>query len=247
MLLTRSFDALSQSPLISHEFFCSLHGHPLSDAGTERLVAGLLHVHSLRLSDIDSVPPERLEAIQLAARSVVEDIMRDVLQSSSVESMLSAASGVSVSGGGGLRLQMLDLGDSGMTSAGATKLAKLIAANTAIQTLNLTGNKGVGLSGWQAIADALRHNHVIRTLSLDYNELGDAGASIFAQALVDNHCIESLDLEGNKIGDDGGRRILEMVQENPTLGDITLLPGNDISSGTMQSIKEMLLSRVVAS
>ena len=167
--------------------------------------------------------------------------------SGGVSKLIAAAEGTTVLPPGGLKLQMLDLGDSRMSETGAEKLAKLIEANTNIVTLNLTGNKTVGMAGWLAVADALKINKVIKTLSLDYNDLGDAGASLIAEALKENPCVESLDLEGNKIGDEGGKKLLEMVQENSVIGDITLLPGNNIDRRMMQNIKDTLLNRVVES
>ena len=197
---------------------------------------------------------------------MADDVIQGVLASSSMESVISSG-GNSSDGGisgviakatedgarrivpsGGLTLTMLDLGDSAMTDTGAEKLATLIEANTGIQTLSLTGNKSVGVSGWLAVADALRSNTVIRTLSLDYNDLGNAGAAVMASALASNNSVESLDLEGNKIGNEGGNKLLKMLDQNTCLREITLDPGNDdIDSSIMQSIKEKLINRVVMS
>ena len=134
-----------------------------------------------------------------------------------------------------------------MTEAGAKRLGELIEANTGLQTLSLTGNKTLSLQGWQAIGDSLKYNKILKTLSLDYSELGDAGADIIAQALKQNTCVEALDLEGNRIGNAGARSLLEMLKENGSVGDITLMPGNDIDESLQQEIKDALMSRVLVS
>ena len=52
-----------------------------------------------------------------------------------------------------------------MGEAGALKVAELIQTNTNIRTLGLTGNKQVPITGWLAIADALRKNtHILRSV-----------------------------------------------------------------------------------
>ena len=105
----------------------------------------------------------------------------------------------------------------------------------------------VSLNGWRAIGDALKRDNKLQTLSLDYCELGDSGAEIIGEALGQNQGLESLDLEGNRIGEAGARSLLEMVKENQSIGDVTLMPGNDISENLQQQIKNALLSRVVVS
>ena len=134
-----------------------------------------------------------------------------------------------------------------MTEAGAKKLGQLIKANTGLQTLSVTGNKTLGLSGIQAIGDALRHNKILKTLSLDYVDLGDSGADVIAQALRNNTCIEALDLEGNKIGNSGARNLLSMLEVNGSIGDITLMPGNTMDEVLHDKIKNALIKRVLVS
>ena len=127
-----------------------------------------------------------------------------------------------------------------MTEKGAVNVADLISANTNIRTLGLTGNKNIGITGWLAIADALRNNTRILSLSLDYNDLGDAGAAILAEALRENTSVRELDLEGNKIGEEGASRILEMLADNHSLQDVTLFRGNNISDETLEKISRAL-------
>lgn len=90
------------------------------------------------------------------------------------------------------------------------------------------------------IADALRKNSHILSLSLDYNDLGDAGAAILAEALTENNTLKELDLEGNKIGEEGAQKILEMLKVNDVLQDVTLFRGNNISDETLEQINAQL-------
>jgi hypothetical protein len=79
-----------------------------------------------------------------------------------------------------------------------------------------------------------------------------------ARALRGNGGLEALDLEGNRIGEEGARVLLEVLTEEGDgdggdgggirrLGDVTLMPGNNITDGLQRQIKEVLISRVVVS
>jgi len=86
-------------------------------------------------------------------------------------------------------------------------------------------------------------NRHLKILSLDYNSLGDRGASALAAALEENTRLEGLDLEGNQISDVGAEALLEAMKHNGRLEDITLMPGNDIRETTLTAIKEQLAAR----
>ena len=224
----------------------------MGDKGVETLVKGLIKIHKS-----GQVSPEEMEAIKSAAHDIVADVMGDALNSSSLESMVSAGSNQSGSKGStgeivaamesksasGLRLRQLDIGDCQMTNKGAAQIARLISANTPISNLSLTGNKDITEEGWEAIADALKFNRHIVTLSLDYNRLSDTGAALIAGALKVNKTLKSLDLEGNKIGDLGAEKILAAMSDNTTIQDVTLMPGNNIKETLLMEIRELLLSR----
>ena len=140
----------------------------------------------------------------------------------------------------GLRLKQFDIGESGLSDKSADALAKLIELNTPITNMSLTANRELTLKGWKKVANALAKNHIITTLSLDYNDLGDEGAEIIASSLEHNNTIRSLDLEGNKIGNAGGHAILNSLKYNHMLNDITLSPGNKIDKDLENRIKASL-------
>ena len=142
--------------------------------------------------------------------------------------------------GSGLNLQQLDIGDCRLTDVGARHVAKLIELNTPITNITLSGNKGITSDGWSYIADALKRNTVLTTLSLDYNSLGDDGASLIAETLRENKTLVSLDLEGNKIGQAGAQNLLSALKQNKSIRDITLMPGNRIDDQAQKDIKNAI-------
>ena len=228
---------------------------PLGDNGVETLVDGIIARYVK--SKGDNTTPEQMTAVKEAAHSVVSDVIKDVLTSSSVASTQSEASdgtkqlinkmeeqeAARSSEGHGLALRQLDLGDSDVTDAGMTSIAKLVAANTGITKLDLSGNRNVGTSGWRDLAHALKTNTEILTLSLDYNKLGDDDLSVLIEGLRENKTLQSLDLESNKITDDGAAMILDLLSVNTTLCDVTLMPGNKVSDNVISVVKKVLDQR----
>ncbi|RDD47784.1 Glutamate-rich protein 3 [Trichoplax sp. H2] len=140
-----------------------------------------------------------------------------------------------------LNLNHIDLGDCNISDAGAKDIARLLVSCPSITTLNLSGNPSIGPNGWKAIADSLKVNSTITTLSLDYNRLGDEGAAIIADGIKHNKSISSIDLDSNHIGDEGGRHLLEAVRENSRIADMILMPANSISEDIRNHIMEQLL------
>lgn len=223
---------------------CRLHGSRLGDEGIKILVDGLIDKHNS-----SQIPPEQMEAIQKRAQDVVADVMQEALlttaddpsdpdNSSAVIAAMAAQKRKDSYQQQGLT--QLDLGDCEISNDSALDVARLISQNTPISTLNLTGNKTISAIGWADIADALKVNHYIHTLSLDYNDLGDMGATILSDALRENTTLRFLDLEGNRIREAGGYALLAALRENQTLRDITLMPGNDMPEQLLGQIKQIL-------
>ncbi len=146
----------------------------------------------------------------------------------------------------GLRLHELDLGDCHVTEAGARHVARLIALNTPISTLSLSGNKSVTTDGWRHITDALKRNDVITRLQLDYNNLGDDGAKLLCEALRENHSITSVDLEGNRIGQAGAQDLLTALRRNTWIRDVTLMPGNRFDQQALSDLRHALHTNAAA-
>lgn len=243
-------------------FFSRLNGVPLGDAGMERLVNGMIDIHVHRLGEEATMTQEQLKAIKEAAHGMVANVIGDVLASSSVPSVASTTSDASEgtkqliskmeenkqAEPEGCSLRQLDLGDCGITDTGMQHIAKLVAANIGITKLELSGNKHISDSGWKVLADAIKTNVQLKTLSLDYSKIWDSHVAILVEGLKENKTLISLDLEGNKITTDGAKKILEMLREhNTTLCDITLVPGNMVDEDVLQQIKEVLQERTRSS
>jgi Ran GTPase-activating protein (RanGAP) involved in mRNA processing and transport len=76
---------------------------------------------------------------------------------------------------------------------------------------------------WQApkfdvrgLAQALRTNTTLKTLSLSRNKLTDADARLLAEGLHDNSTLESLDVRENKLSDDGIVALANAAEESGT-------------------------------
>ena len=94
--------------------------------------------------------------------------------------------------------------------------------------LDLSCNN-IGDDGAKQIADALKVNQRLKTMSLIGNIIGDDGAIFIADALKDNHCLKMLLLSNNSICDDGAKMIADAMKVNHSL--MTLyLSDNKISS-----------------
>ncbi|XP_074656719.1 uncharacterized protein LOC141909936 isoform X3 [Tubulanus polymorphus] len=218
-----------------------LHGNPIGDQGVKVIADTLQELTDERtLPDEPSSPaaatadPED-ERINKAARDIATGAIDEALRSDSLRDIAEALRL--------LRLSELDIGDVGATNDGAGSVAALIAATPSLKTLNLTGNERVTAKGWLRVFTAIAESPNLRTVSLDYNRLGNGGAAILAGALAANAALSSLDLEGNQIGDAGAAKLLELVKMHPTLKDVTLAPGNNISDSLLEEIKNHLQNR----
>ena len=98
--------------------------------------------------------------------------------------------------------------------------------------------------GWREIADALKKNEKLRTLSLDYNKITDEDVAVIADGLRHSTTLRSVDLEANRIRDEGGRILLDVVKENEKLIDVTLMPMNQIDASILTQIKDILDDRI---
>jgi Ran GTPase-activating protein (RanGAP) involved in mRNA processing and transport len=74
----------------------------------------------------------------------------------------------------------------------------------------------------EAIADFLKNNNTLTSLTLTRNSMGDEGAKIIANALRENRTLISLHLDRNRIGDEGIKEIADALKHNPILTSIDL-------------------------
>ena len=91
--------------------------------------------------------------------------------------------------------------------------------------MTLSANPGISTNGWLRFFVAMAASSNLRCLSVDYNCIGDVGASCLAVALASNRTLQTLDLEATGITDFGGKVIC---------GDIHLLSINRGGSRILQ-------------
>ena len=116
----------------------------------------------------------------------------------------------------------LSLRNCNLNDNDAQQLAQALAANTTITTLSLEFNQ-IGDAGAQALAA----NTTITTLSLWGNPIGDAGA----QALAANTTITNHNLGFNQMGDTGA----QALAANTTITNLDLM-GNRITGAGAQAL-----------
>jgi Ran GTPase-activating protein (RanGAP) involved in mRNA processing and transport len=181
-----------------------------------------------------STESEEGTPIRNVAKDLVKDIMDDVMRSPSFQELQPAQK---------FELLQIDLGDTAMEDAGAAEVARMIAFNTPLSTLNLTGNMNIKPAGWESISAALKNNTNLKVLTLDYTMLRDEGIKIIAEGLLENKGLRTLDLEGNFITDKGAEAIVQLLNMNKSIQDVTIMPGNEISEDLQAQIKDALDTR----
>lgn len=79
------------------------------------------------------------------------------------------------------------------------------------------GGTGITDMGAQTIAEALRYNKHVKHICFSYNQISDSGVTAIANALNTNTVLETLDLGANIFSNAGAEKIAAMLQINNTL------------------------------
>ena len=122
-----------------------------------------------------------------------------------------------------------NLNGDGVDDEMMTVLAPLVAVNASLKSLALDYNK-IGDAGAAAIANAIAVNAVMETLYLGSNKIGDLGATAIAGALQVNAVMQTLALDDNKIGDQGAAAIAEALKVNADLKLKKLIAPEDLEN-----------------
>jgi Ran GTPase-activating protein 1 len=107
----------------------------------------------------------------------------------------------------------------------ARVVAKMLAANQGIQSLNLY-RIFVEDEGAELIAEALKANTALQKLDLDSNGVADAGALAIAGMLEVNVGLVAVDLDSNRISDSGGGALVGALKKNPRVLSLSLSDNN---------------------
>lgn len=84
------------------------------------------------------------------------------------------------------------------------------------EKLKLRGDQ-ITSSGAKSIADLLRVQNHLQSISLEWNQLGSSGAIFLAEALKTNLSVTLLDLRNNNINSDGAVALADSMSNNSTL------------------------------
>lgn len=111
-------------------------------------------------------------------------------------------------------LSFLDLSaNHRISDVGATALANTLKVNTALNTVSLW-HTSVGDKGATAIAQALRVNNVLTNLNLRICDIGDIGTVALADTLKVNNILKYLDIRVNNIGATGYAALHDALKVN---------------------------------
>lgn len=134
----------------------------------------------------------------------------------------------------------LDLRGNRFEAMGAKALADLLRGQHNIVSISLEWNN-VGLldQGVEALALALEVDTRLLALDLRNNNVGAEGAKALAKALARNHTLKQLDLRWNDIGNAGVLAFREALQSNHALVKLEIM-GNNSSLKHAEEIEKLL-------
>lgn len=111
------------------------------------------------------------------------------------------------------KLAQVVVWNSSLGSEGITMLAEALKNNTVVKSISLSYT-GCGAAGAHALAAGLAGNRTVTELKLTNNAIGDDGAAAMAQLLSTHPTISTVELTGNSIGEIGGRHMADAIRAN---------------------------------
>ncbi|XP_068007457.1 leucine-rich repeat-containing protein 45 isoform X1 [Melanerpes formicivorus] len=137
-------------------------------------------------------------------------------------------------------VKSLDLKGNNLRTVGAEALGKLLKQNKSIRSLILEWNNlGVWEEGFSFFCQGLGANNVLQRLDLRNNQINHQGAGELAMALKQNASLQELDLRWNNIGLLGGRALLNCLHSNKTLKKLELA-GNNVPSDILKAVEQAM-------
>ncbi|KAF9189809.1 hypothetical protein BGZ49_003771, partial [Haplosporangium sp. Z 27] len=180
---------------------------------------------------------QELEIDQVSMKINDAKLLADMCSSSNIQILnldqLDITFSLSLSSKEGLFKTMLD--SRSIKSVKSTILpVKAIAAalkhNNILKTIDLS-KSNIRSEGGKIIAEALKSNTTLTTIRLSDNEIGDEGAKAIGELLKINTTLTTINLSDNNIGDEGAKAIGELLKINTTLTTIDLQCNNIGSEG----------------
>ncbi|XP_069511417.1 leucine-rich repeat-containing protein 45 [Ambystoma mexicanum] len=137
-------------------------------------------------------------------------------------------------------VKRLDLKGNNLRAVGAEALGKLLRQNKSIRSLTLEWNNlGMWEDSFSLFCEGLGSNHFLQQLDLRNNQINHQGAGELAVALNRNSSLQDLDLRWNNIGLLGSRSLLNSLHNNKTMGKLEL-SGNNIPSDILKAIEQAI-------
>ncbi|XP_072016809.1 leucine-rich repeat-containing protein 73-like [Amphiura filiformis] len=138
----------------------------------------------------------------------------------------------------------LDVGDCQLQDDGVSLLAqRLLPANGAkpgLKELTLSANPRVTPIGWANLSLAIAAGCTLRILNVDYNRLGDFGATVLAVATAACKSLQVLDLESTGVSENGAKVLLTLTNTYPTNLSDLVVKENGLCKNTERAISESL-------
>lgn len=129
-------------------------------------------------------------------------------------------------------LQKLYLNENTIGSEGTASLARALTINRSLLTLWLSRN-GIGDAGADALAGVLKNTQARRLEALDLwgNGISAAGGTAIAEALHSNHMLRTLEMRDNAMGDGVARAFAAMMPRNRALATLDLVNSGFTQAG----------------
>ena len=104
---------------------------------------------------------------------------------------------------------------------GVAALAECLKYNASLETLSFGGDI-IGYDGADALGECLKYNKLLTAFGFSANEIGYDGAAALGECLKYNKSLTTLDLSGNRIDDDGAAALGECLKYNKSLTTLDL-------------------------
>ncbi|XP_061471928.1 leucine-rich repeat-containing protein 45 [Rhineura floridana] len=137
-------------------------------------------------------------------------------------------------------VKSLDLKGNNLRAVGAEALGKLLRQNKTIRSLTLEWNNlGVWEESFAIFCEGLGANCHLQCLDLRNNQINHQGAGELSMALKVNSNLQELDLRWNNIGLLGGRALLNCLRNNRALRQLGLA-GNNVPSDILKAVVQAM-------
>jgi Ran GTPase-activating protein (RanGAP) involved in mRNA processing and transport len=111
------------------------------------------------------------------------------------------------------KVESLILHSNGLNDATLQSLSNALLHNTTLKSLNLGSNRAITNAGWVALSIPLQ-GIMLEMLDISENSIGDIGINAIVEAIENNFCLRELSLTNNSISGEGAIALATVLQ-NP--------------------------------